>query len=65
MNQNSINFEPIDLRILTAFCTKNDLFFISSVEKLTKRLPAAIGCFDDMSRRSPPIGCFGATRRRS
>jgi len=27
MNQNSINFEPIDLRILTDFCTKNDLFF--------------------------------------
>ena len=32
MNQNSINFEPIDLRILTDFCTKNDLFFISSAD---------------------------------
>ena len=38
MNQNSINFEPFDLRILTDFCTKNDLFFISSAD--TNIVPA-------------------------
>jgi len=43
MSQNSMNFEPFDLCILTDFCTKNDLFFGRG--GLREATPRG-GCFD-------------------